>query len=108
MRVYDATDVRPEAIDQQVHRDLAGDIAVAGPALPLEVNNHQVVGLHHPFAEAGGSSQNRSVIQANREIPVGCGYVLPLVHHARETRDLFTMLILGLHLPTKWIRGGEN
>src|SRR5437762_13225221 len=97
MSMNDTSYVWPHPVNEQMHRNLAGHIAVPCYAPSFEVYGHQIFRVHHAFAEAGGGSENRSVLQPDRQVSVGGRDVLALIHHACEAHDLFPVLKLTFH-----------
>ena len=84
--------VWPHAVDEQVHRDLAGNLTPAADLSAMLIDDHQVVGLHHALAHQRGRAEYVSVVHADGEIAVGCRHQTVLVQHFAEANNLFAML----------------
>jgi hypothetical protein len=97
VRVDDALHVGTEAINQQVHADLARHSALAGEPFSFHVNNHQVGSAHPALADRGGSYQQALFVQTDGEVPVGGRNKSAFVQHAAELHNLETMLAVFGH-----------
>jgi hypothetical protein len=56
-----------------MHSQFAGRIAVTTAFLAFKIDDHHVFGMHHPFAHAGGRSQDAVIVEPNRQVTVGGG-----------------------------------
>ncbi len=67
----DATHLGTQAINKKMHAELAGDMALAGDAFTLHVDDDEVGGGHATFADTGRSYQEVPVIEAHGEVAIG-------------------------------------
>jgi len=81
--------IRAQAIDQQVHADLAGHVAAAGDALAFPIDDNHVGQTHGALADAGGGDQDTIVVQADGEVAVHGGHEAAGVQHSSVADDLF-------------------
>ena len=97
MRMHDGVHIRPLAVDEQVHRDLAGDFAPATELATMLIDDDQVVGLHHALAHDRGRAQQRAVGHAHGEVAVGCRHHATLMQHFAEAHDVVAVLLYRFH-----------
>src|SRR5207302_1808100 len=98
MRVAEGVDVGPTLVDEQVHGQLGGGIAVAGKFAALEVGDDQVVGCHHALAGGGGRSKDAARVQPNGDVAVGRSHKASLVNPAPDGANREAMLFLSLQM----------
>src|SRR5437868_7651899 len=79
MPMHDRVDIGPGIVDQQMHSQLAGRVALAAALVPIQVHDDHIFRVHHPFAHAGRRGQDASVIEPDGEIAIGCGNMATLV-----------------------------
>lgn len=94
MSVDDGVYVGTQAVDQEVHADLARDAAFAGQALSFHVNDDHVGGLHPTLADTGGRDEEALGIESDGEIAVGGGDQSVLVQAASELHDCLSVLTM--------------
>ena len=70
----DPVDVRPHAIDQQVHANLAGDLAPAFQLASFHVHDDKVGGLHHALRHTGGGDKNALIVEPDGDVSVSGSY----------------------------------
>jgi hypothetical protein len=87
----------PQAVNQQMHANLAGYGPVARNFAALQVHNYQVVRIQHALAPAGGGGQNPIAFEPYSQIAISRGDVLPLVQHPAQPNDLFPTLSFSFH-----------
>ena len=66
VRVDDAAHVGAQAINQQMHADLARNSALTGEASSVHVHNHHVGRTHPALADAGGSHEQAGFVETDR------------------------------------------
>ena len=79
MRVYYGIDVGPGAVNKEMHAQFARGIAVAATFVAIEIHDHHVLGMHHPFAHGGGRGQDAAVVEPDGKIAVGRRHVAGIV-----------------------------
>ena len=83
-------DIGAQAVDQEVHSDLTGNIALTGKAIAFVVDDYEVGRLHPSLAHVGGSDQQAVVIEANGEVAIRRGneavavQEAPKLHHCES------------------------
>jgi hypothetical protein len=77
--VDDSTDVGTSPIDEQVHGNLAGNIALPHDFMTKGIDDHEILGSHHTFAHKGRSAKKVGVAQTDRQVTVGRSHQARLV-----------------------------
>jgi len=93
--VANGVDVRPAAVNQQVHSKLRAGIAAAAEFVTLQIGDDEIVRRHHAFADAGGRRENAARIEAQGNIAVGGGDVAAVVNPAADRADVAPVFVLG-------------
>src|SRR5208282_866674 len=94
VRVDDARHVGAQAIDQQVHSNLARNPAPTGKAFSLHVYDYHVGSAHPALAYTSRSHQQAPFIETDGEVPVGCRNKSAFVQQATVLHNLETMLAI--------------
>lgn len=95
--MHDAMDVGAQPINQQVHRDLAGNASLARYALAVHIDNNHVRGVHPPLADTGGGHENMILVEADRQVSVCGGNKTIAVQHAAVLHNREPMLAGASH-----------
>src|SRR5437764_992194 len=99
MSVHNALNIGTQAINEQVHANLAGDVSFAFQAVAIVVHDDQVGWFHPALAHVGGSDEEAVFVKADREIPVGGGDKTAAMQQTSKLDDRKTMLSLARHRP---------
>src|SRR5579872_4472795 len=97
MCVHDRLNIRPHAIDQQMHPDFAGNAAPSRYLLAVQVHDDHVGRPHRSFANARWGHQNAVARQAHRQISVHSRHEPPFVEHTSVADDFFPMFTFRQH-----------
>jgi hypothetical protein len=69
---------------------------LAGNFSAVAISDHQIVGIHHAFAESAGSGENAFGIEANSDIAVARGDKSPFVEPVSGSTNVQAMFSLRL------------
>ena len=97
MRVDDAANLRTHAVDEGVHLDFAGDLAMSLELAAVEVDQDEVFGLHHALADARGGGEDHAAVDAGGDIAVHGRHEPLCVQPSAEFHDLFALCFQTLH-----------
>src|SRR5579884_1362604 len=97
MRVHHGGDVRPHAVDGEMHGDLRGAAAAALDHVAVQVAHRQVVGAHHAFAHAGWGAKDPIRIQPYGDVAIVGGYPALLENEPSDFNDVGPVLPFGPH-----------
>src|SRR5262249_44945690 len=96
VRVADGVYIMAGPIDEQMHGQLRGDLALACELLSVQVCNNKVGGLQHALVHASGSGQNTVAGQSDGQIPLASRDESLLIHPAPDDAHVSAMLFLRL------------
>jgi hypothetical protein len=97
MSMDNASHIRPQPVDQQMHRNFRGNAPAAFDKASLVVHDHEVGGPHAPLAHASRSHQNPILVQPYREVPIGGRHESTFVQHAPKADNLVTEWAINNH-----------
>ncbi len=92
VRVDDAMHVRAQAVNQQMHADLARNSPLTGETSSVHVHNHHVGSAHPALADTSGSHQQVCFVETDGQVPVGGRNKTVFVQEAAELHNLEPML----------------
>ena len=95
--MHDPPYVGAKPVNQQVHRDFAGDIAGTRKPAAFPIDHHHIRCPQHALAHARGSNHNPLVIETNGKIAVGGCDVAALVQHLAEEHHFASILPFARH-----------
>ena len=93
--MYNGVRVRPALVNQQVHGDLGRHVSPARNFIRIVIADHQVVRLHHAFADGRRCGENAMVIQPEGNIAVVRGDETLPVDPSPDLHNFAAQLIFG-------------
>src|SRR5215469_11566683 len=84
-------------------------MAGAVPLVAVQVHNHQVFRLHHPFAQGCWGTEHQIMAQAHGNVSIRAGYKSAPVKHPANTADFLadSDLILQRHYSSPYVPARE-
>src|SRR6516225_6878662 len=97
MSMHYRSHVGPVTVDKKVHGNFAGNVATSCNLVAVGVNHDEVFRRHHPFTHQRGSTEKGAVVQAHREVAVGCSHQTSLMQEFSVADDFVLVLVYRLH-----------
>jgi hypothetical protein len=81
-------DIGAKRIDRRMHQDFGRAVALAFNLVTLGVDDNQVVGRHHAFADVGRRAENAILIEPHRDVAIVRRHPALLVNKLADADDV--------------------
>ena len=98
MGVADGLHVGAQAVNEQMHGQLGGNLPRAAQRMSLGIGDDQIVGREHAFVHARGRGQDAPGVEAHGEIAFAGDDEAAVVHPAADGADVVAVLFFGFGL----------
>src|SRR5271170_321824 len=99
MRMADGVDVGPEPVDQKMHTQLGGRLSQAADALAFEIDDDQIVWIHHRLAHRSGRYEDAVRTEPHGNVSIRGCHVAAIVSPAAHGANVATVFHFRLYGP---------